>query len=133
MNAPYSLIHPLPTLCNISNRVLEKYTKKLCSAIRHCLLWQTKQIYCRENFEVHKSDSFHAQKTMNKEGCQNILHALLASLDYTFRLLQPLEVHSVDSEMIGEPSMREMFMFTIKIKYGRLYSGRRLWRSRALS
>jgi hypothetical protein len=27
MNAPYSLIHPLPTLCNLSNRVLEKYTK----------------------------------------------------------------------------------------------------------
>ena len=42
---------------------------------------------------------------MNKERCQNVLQALLASLDYTFRRLQPLEVHSVDSVMIGEPCM----------------------------
>lgn len=42
---------------------------------------------------------------MNTERCQNILQTLFSSLDYTFRRLQPLEVHSVDSVMIGEPRM----------------------------
>lgn len=42
---------------------------------------------------------------MNTERCHNILQTLLSSLDYTFRRLQPLEVHSVDSVMIGETCM----------------------------
>ena len=44
---------------------------------------------------------------MNKERWQNVLQTPLASLDYnsTFRRLQPLEVHCVDSVMIGEPCM----------------------------
>ena len=40
---------------------------------------------------------------MNTGRCHNILQTLLSSLDYTFRRLQPLEVHTVDSVMSGEP------------------------------